>query len=41
MNMQSLEIQSARARHIPGEAGIWIFILGDMLVFAVFVFYRG
>lgn len=35
----------APARHIPGEAGVWIFILGDMLVFAlffaVFVFYRG
>ena len=33
------------SRHVPGEAGIWIFILGDMLVFAlffaVFVFYRG
>lgn len=23
-------------RHIPGEAGVWIFILGDMCVFAVF-----
>lgn len=31
-------------RHLPGEAGVWVFILGDMLVFAaffiVFVFYR-
>ncbi len=30
--------------HIPGEAGIWVFIFGDLLVFAllfgVFVFYR-
>jgi nitric oxide reductase NorE protein len=39
---------ATRARpepHVPGEAGIWIFILGDMLVFAlffcVFTFYRG
>ncbi|MCW3013490.1 MAG: cytochrome c oxidase subunit [Solirubrobacterales bacterium] len=24
------------ARKIPGEAGIWVFILGDMLVFAIF-----
>lgn len=31
--------------HLPGEAGIWIFIMGDMLVFAlffsVFTYYRG
>ena len=31
--------------HMPGEPGIWIFIMGDMLVFAlffsVFAFYRG
>jgi nitric oxide reductase NorE protein len=31
-------------RHMPGEAGIWIMIFGDMLVFsimfAVFLFYR-
>ncbi len=30
--------------HIPGEVGVWVFILGDMVVFAllfgVFVFYR-
>ncbi len=30
--------------HIPGEAGIWVFVLGDMTVFAAlfagFVFYR-
>ncbi|HYF26232.1 MAG TPA: cytochrome c oxidase subunit 3 [Baekduia sp.] len=24
-----------RGRRIPGEAGVWVFILGDMLVFAV------
>ena len=31
-------------RHLPGEAGIWIFILGDMLIFSlffcVFTYYR-
>jgi len=25
----------ARAKHIPGETGIWVFILGDMAIFAV------
>jgi nitric oxide reductase NorE protein len=32
------------ARHIPGEIGIWVFILGDMtvfaLLFATFAYYR-
>jgi nitric oxide reductase NorE protein len=32
-------------RHLPGEVGTWVFILGDMMVFAmlfgVFVYYRG
>ncbi|BBZ64522.1 cytochrome c oxidase subunit 3 [Mycolicibacterium monacense] len=27
---------SARARRIPGEAGTWVFLFGDMLVFGVF-----
>lgn len=31
--------------HVPGEEGIWVFIFGDMLVFAAFfltyLFYRG
>lgn len=27
---------SARERRIPGEVGIWVFVLGDMLVFALF-----
>jgi nitric oxide reductase NorE protein len=31
--------------HVPGEPGVWVFILGDMTVFAllfgVFVYYRG
>ena len=30
---------------LPGEAGVWVFVLGDMLIFAlffsVFVYYRG
>jgi nitric oxide reductase NorE protein len=33
-----------REKHLPGEAGVWIFILGDMwvfaMLFAVFLFYR-
>lgn len=37
--------QTSPQRHIPGEAGLWAFIFGDMCVFAlffaVFVFYRG
>lgn len=32
------------ARHMPGEAGVWVFIFGDMLIFALFfityVWYR-
>ncbi|MDB5977703.1 MAG: cytochrome oxidase subunit [Nevskia sp.] len=32
------------ANHLPGEAGLWIFVLGDMtifaLLFAVFIYYR-
>lgn len=34
-----------RRPHLPGETGVWVFILGDMLMFAaffiVFMFYRG
>jgi len=33
-----------RPRHVPGEEGIWVFIFGDMLVFAVlfgtYLYYR-
>lgn len=36
--------ERARERHIPGEEGTWIFILGDMMVFAllfgVYLHYR-
>lgn len=35
----------AKKRHLPGEEGIWMFILGDMLVFSLFfvtyLYYRG
>jgi nitric oxide reductase NorE protein len=45
VNAPALEARPVSSAHIPGEAGIWIFILGDMLVFALFfsvyVFYRG
>lgn len=36
---------SAKARHLPGEEGVWVFILGDMMIFGlfflVFIYYRG
>ncbi|PCH51961.1 MAG: hypothetical protein COC20_04735 [Cellvibrionales bacterium] len=36
---------STEKNHVPGEVGIWVFILGDMMVFGlfflVFVYYRG
>jgi nitric oxide reductase NorE protein len=32
-------------QHVPGESGIWLFVVGDMmmfsLLFAIFLFYRG
>jgi nitric oxide reductase NorE protein len=35
----------SRGYHVPGETGIWVFILGDMLVFAImfatYLYYRG
>lgn len=33
---QSATGPAARARRIPGEEGIWVFVLGDMTVFALF-----
>lgn len=43
MLQQKIEVDSAR-RRMPGEEGAWLFIFGDMLVFAVFfltyVWYR-
>ena len=39
------EHTARRTPHLPGESGVWVFILGDMLMFAaffiVFMFYRG
>lgn len=39
-----VERESSRAKHIPGEAGIWLLIIGDLLMFSVFfltfIYYR-
>jgi len=44
-NASKAEDRPERTRHIPGEAGTWVFILGDMMLFAalfgVFIYYRG
>src|SRR5690606_21603109 len=36
--------KNAGEKHLPGEAGVWVFILGDMLVFSlffcIFIYYR-
>ena len=38
------EARIASAQHLPGEAGVWMFIVGDLviftLLFAVFLYYR-
>lgn len=38
-------ISDKRQRRLPGETGVWVFILGDMLMFALFFlvysYYRG
>ena len=38
------QVRRKAERHLPGEEGTWVFILGDMtvfaLIFAVFVYYR-
>ena len=40
----SAEVSRPTETHLPGEAGVWIFIIGDMLIFSllfiVFVYYR-
>jgi nitric oxide reductase NorE protein len=45
LNGSAPERKPRFAGHIPGEPGTWVFILGDMTVFAllfgVFVYYRG
>jgi nitric oxide reductase NorE protein len=37
--------EPSRRHHVPGESGIWVFILGDMVVFAImfatYLYYRG
>jgi nitric oxide reductase NorE protein len=37
--------EPSRRYHVPGEAGIWVFIFGDMMVFAImfatYLYYRG
>ncbi len=41
---RSLSARHKSLTHLPGEPGVWVFILGDMLMFAllfgVFVYYR-
>lgn len=32
----SVSPQATKEEHVPGEAGVWVFIIGDMLVFAAF-----
>ena len=38
------EARTASAQHLPGEVGVWMFIVGDLviftLLFAVFLYYR-
>ena len=45
LNGRASSDQPVKRRHIPGEVGVWVFIFGDMTVFAllfgVFVYYRG
>jgi nitric oxide reductase NorE protein len=45
LNGSATEPARTRRRHVPGEVGMWVFILGDMtvfaLLFAVYVYYRG
>lgn len=40
----SVDSQDSAKPHLPGEPGVWMFIIGDMaifsLLFAVFVYYR-
>jgi nitric oxide reductase NorE protein len=42
---ESDSVPRTRVRHLPGEVGTWVFILGDMTVFAllfgIFIYYRG
>ena len=42
--MNKTSSSGSKVRHLPGEAGVWIFILGDMMIFSlffnVFIYYR-
>jgi nitric oxide reductase NorE protein len=45
LNGGAAERAPAKQRRVPGEVGVWVFILGDMTVFAVlfvvYLYYRG
>lgn len=45
MSTSAIDTSGKPARHLPGEAGIWLFIFGDMMVFSlffiVFIYSRG
>ena len=45
MNSAAIQSTGKSERHLPGEAGIWLFIFGDMMVFSLFfitfLYYRG
>jgi nitric oxide reductase NorE protein len=32
----SADVDDGEARTVPGEPGVWVFVLGDMVIFAVF-----
>lgn len=40
-----VDIGGKRAGHVPGERAIWLFVLGDMVIFSayliIYLFYRG
>lgn len=38
MNAANPDAGNVKTRHIPGEPGIWIFIVGDMVMFSLFFF---
>lgn len=38
MNVANHDAGNTKTRHIPGEPGIWIFIVGDMVMFSLFFF---
>ena len=45
MNTAVASAAPPRKQHVPGEAGIWLFVAGDMvmfsLLFVIFLYYRG